>query len=375
MASRFKRMLGVIAAGSDPFVASGLSVFTSAMRQTRAGVSDTRIMLLGDSTTASFGAGATDGWAPNGYSSSLSVLLAQSFNNAGICYASADAFIGNMNQTYVQKPTSDNRFNFNGSTTWSTTSESLGTAHWMSAGTDRMDYSPAATCDTLDVRTMIRNGTSVPNAGIIAVYMDDTTLLGTINNKTAGSDTYTTTTFTFAAGVHKFSFVKQSGVNAYVHSAYPRLSSRKELSILVGARPSGTADTIALETFPWSGLNAMRTFQPHLTIICIGLNDVPALTAQATVESALTRSVAAARETGDALLVIPNSRNSPANETTIFGYIQNVATAQSVPLIDRRTAIGTYSQAVAANLMYDTTHPNAAGYALINAQQFARITT
>lgn len=339
------------------------------MRATQRGVANTRIVLLGDSTTAGFGSGATDGWAPAGYPNTPGPLLAAKLNAAGI-NASAAAFFGTGSRSTVSQPTFDSRFTFD-EATWAGVNESLGNALWRNTGVLNMNYAPTASFDTLEVRTATFN---VAEAGVLGVYIDSVQV-GTINCRAATNplQAYVTQTYKVAAGVHTVAFKKESGTAAYVHSAYPYLSTKKEVSIFIGGRPSAAAVTVADDVNPWASLNVIRALQPHLTMICVGLNDYPTPTPQVTFEDAVTRMVAAAKASGDALLVIPNSRNSAVNEAIVNGYLQNVSSQTNTPIIDRRVAIGTFAAATAGSLMFDGVHPNAAGYALIAAYEAARL--
>lgn len=351
--------------GAPAFVATGLPAWSAAVNAMKAGTRNAKIMCLGDSTTFGYGAGSTGGIA-DGYPLSYPQRLRAKLDAMGL-RARAQNYIGNMNQSPANLASFDTRLVFTG--TWSMTSEALGTQMFLATtNSEPLTFSPTEQFDTVEFRTMRRN---LAQAGTIQILLDGA-VIDTINLNNA-TDIYIVKTYNVPLGVHTLGVQKSAGTQGYAHSFSAWNSAAKEITVITGARPSGTAETICLETFQWSGLNALKTFTPDLTIINGILNNLAAPN-QATIEDALTRAVAAARVSGDALLVIPNATSNTTQMNIVYPYVQNVATATNCPIIDLRTVLGTYAQASAAGRMFDTVHPNAAGYEIIAEYIFQRIT-
>lgn len=70
--------------------------------------------------------------------------------------------------------------------------------------------------------------------------------------------------------------------------------------------------------------------------------------AQAGYESSHIRMIDTFHLSGDVMEFMSNSRNSIASETTIYGYLQNLAAAQESVLGDWRVPAGAYAPAQAS---------------------------
>jgi hypothetical protein len=113
-----------------------------------------------------------------------------------------------------------------------------------------------------------------------------------------------------------------------------------------------------------------------LTIINLGINDWENAVSTTTFNTNMQAIITAAKLAGDVLLATPNTTNgtaSIATQATYVAKIQTLATSNSVKLVDLWTNV--FGGVVQPSLMFNSLHPNVAGFAAIAAAYKTALTT
>lgn len=126
------------------------------------------------------------------------------------------------------------------------------------------------------------------------------------------------------------------------------------------------------QTSDWTGTGFVTKFQqatldtPDVAFVSLGVVDSGSAVALATYESRLTTVVNNCTALGASVILLAEPQPSSVALATWKTYVNsqyNVADALDLPLIDTTHRMGDYTIANGFGLMYDTTHPNAKGYA------------
>lgn len=326
--------------GAPAFNVPGLPLYSAAVQNTLAGISDTDIIGWGDSLTAGTGSEnvGTNGLRIHSYMAAMAAL----FNAHGIpaICSSLNASNGRSLALYLAY---NPDVSFSATTGWTTTGNSFGGGLFNSTVIgERMTWAPPEQQDKFEVIFNVQASSGVMGVYIDNVLVDSVNLVGT---PALLKKTYTTA----SVAVHTIGFEKLSGAGGVsVSQVIQRNSAQKRVNLLNAGWGGANAATISQNSAATHPVQVVTLMAPHLSLIVSTMNDFPTPTAQASFEASHNRMVDTGQLSGDVLEFMSNSRNSIANEAIIYGYLQNVATAQGITLGDWRVPVGTYAQAQAS---------------------------
>ncbi len=376
---------GATVAPNNQFEIPGLPTWSAAVRAQRSGMRPARVLCLGDSTTAGFGAYATSA-VTNDKAGSYPTQLAQILAARGTPASWAN-WIGNGNTP--QFNTYDHRVAFTTGWGLSNADTPLSVGHTLGGfalrtgvtqGQGKLTFDTISAVDTVEVYFLMRApavassfvGFTVDVDGVdfgtyITSFDNDNpggiikvTVPTALGRRTIGIRSYATTDRVYCLGMIGYD------------------SSAKEASVVnCGWGTSRAADWNNSHNRAWSPLKSLERLDPDLCILNLGINDSiqdsPAIAAQRVQKEAYMRDmqaiIDACRSSGsDVLLVVPNQiGNQYAGYLDRFvPFIQELASRNGLPLVDIQGVLGsTWEIANAAGYMRDSAHPNAAGYEVI----------
>ncbi|WP_084460989.1 SGNH/GDSL hydrolase family protein [Curvibacter gracilis] len=321
-----------------------------AIAKTLAGVSDTRILMGGDSTT--YGVGAVIG------STSLPALLA---NRLAVRLP-----VPVINNLIIPQaptsPTSDSRitigsgwsyggnYGFGSNASWQATSGAsgnLGFTYSAWANKIRIYYLRNSGLGgfTPTINSVALTAQSAAGAGGVGVY--EATF--TRSNSITGSIAQTTVGTLFILGIEFFDTTQKC---IYIGNA--------------GVAGATAADWNAGGL--WASNPMIAAYAPNHSIAMFGINESAQGVTAAAYNAAMTTLAATLAGYGDVDLMTPFQSDPTIGRDTLqtqyLSQLQQISAANGYRLIDVRATLGSYAAANAASLMWDQSHPNAAGYAL-----------
>jgi lysophospholipase L1-like esterase len=328
-----------------------LPKFRLAMARTLDGVSDTKILVPGDSTAD--GVGGSTMATVTAFSSwpwRVSTLLNSRIPSAPGLAKVPSAFDGTAHDTRWVLGTGWSILSGYG---WGSSGLATGTAP---AGTLVFQHvSTEPIYDTYDVWYTLGAGNGTIHVTATGGATSDIpTVAGSqsVNKVTvvAGSASATNAITISATGGAVFI----SGVDSY-------LSTTRRVRVSNAGVPGSTSTQWALDVGV-TGLPHIRAYAPDLTVLPIGINDARDSVSPATLQANLAAIIVAAQLSGDAVLMtMPPSSGAPY--TTFEPQYQAVYKALSVtynvPIID---IYGRFGGTWQTAFMFDALHPNNAGY-------------
>jgi hypothetical protein len=351
--------LGIAATGLYNWKSTNTVKIRKAIADTLAGLASTRIIEIGDSTTAGVadvpaGAGAAL-WnlsPPALLSRAIQAMLNNSL--VGVPQSS----FGDMGFTdYSYLGTYDTRVVRGAG--WVAGALTLGGAGPANTTTTNAITYTFPNCDTFDLY-YIRNG----GFGTFNYNVDggSNTL---INADSGGGNSIAKITIAAGSlGSHTLSIARASGT-VYLVGVESRNSAIQGVSVWNMGSSGKTSDYFTTTANSWGALTALKGFAPNLTIINLGINDrrdpngpVPLATTIANLQTIIT----GAKISGDVLLLDPAASDATAapldRQATMSAALRALAFTNDIPFMSVPERFGLYSVANANGLMSDTLHPN-----------------
>lgn len=377
---------------STSFDVQRLPIWSAAVRAQRSGQRNARILCLGDSTTAGFGANASSAVTndrANSYPTHLANVIAGKGYPANWC-----SWIGNGNTP--QFSTYDYRITFG--TGWGLsnqdTPQSVGYTVGGFAlrtgtvvGQTKLNFDTTTAVDTVEIYTMMRAPGTSSNQPAFVVSVDDidtTSIVVAYDTSNPGG--LMKTTISVPRGRRKIS-IRASGTtdNIYCIGMVGYDSAVKEVTVLNGGWGGSKAtDWNSLQARAWSPLQAIPVINPDLCILNLGINDsisnhplngLPPTQGDAYMRD-MQAIIDAVRSSGsDIMLVMPNQIGFELAGylDRFYPYMQELADRNALPVMDIRQVLGsTFDIAYNAGYIRDRAHPNSAGYLKI-AQALANV--
>jgi lysophospholipase L1-like esterase len=334
---------GMAAASLNAVVS--LPKYALASRHTQIGTAYTRILFIGDSTTAGIGDSteATQPWL-NSFPTNL-------------------VKAGNSPRTLVTiglgvATTPDTRWTIGSG--WALTSVGLGVGG--------ICYQGTAPTESLVY-------TSTVNADSYYVYYAVGPSVGTYTFTATGGTPVVVKGARFANGVRRTLVTAASAstsntltvlgtiTQTFVYGVEPIVSTQK--SVLVGNAgvPGSTSSIWVQNPTTFGSIPFIRAFAPALTVVSLGINDATVSTPIPTYTANLQLLITAAKATGDVILMtMPPSQGSPYTtiEPQYVAATKSLAITNNIPIIDTFAFFGgAYNTPLMAG---DAWHPNNSGY-------------
>jgi lysophospholipase L1-like esterase len=349
---------------STRFNVIGLPTWSAAVRAQKAGKRNARILCVGDSTTAGFGANGAS-MVNNDKANSYPTLLAGILTARG-SKASWSSFIGNAS-TLVQN-TYDNRivtgasWNYGANTAGGFTQRSSGTA-------TAFTFTPTEQWDTAEIY-VFKGEVTAQNAIIAGIDGVDKATISTMYYNASPGYVFPDIIGGVSPGVHVLNL---RGVHAtgavHVLGAIAYNSTVKEITVVNAGWSGGRSIDWSSGTEAFSPTPVIAPYNPDLVILNLGINDANGSVVESAYMAQMQTIINGIKATGaDILFVIPNACDPSFMSTRLESLslqMLELINRNSLKYIDLRATLGTYAQAVAAGWMRDGAHPNAAGYAKI----------
>lgn len=261
--------------------------FANAVANVLAGTGYAKVLCAGDSTTWGKGGGGSNPPVDTSYPARLKELI----QSAGVpcsfglnCYGNADP--ADARWTVGSGWAIRGALTGFGNTSLQAVSGALGT----------VSFAPGYLCDAADIYYAQNNG-----LGAVSVSVDDgeSTAL-----PTAGGAGIAKATITFPSGSgHNIVFSAPTGGDWYLCGVDCYDSTSKNVRVSVSGVSGSNSGNWADSSNGFSALNAIRKYEPDLTIISLGINDARFNTPVSGWAPNIAAIISAAQESGDVLLV------------------------------------------------------------------------
>lgn len=320
-------------ASMQPQSAFAASKWFNALSRVRMGTGNAKLLCVGDSTTAGFGATRASSWPS----------LVQQRLNLDIAAVPGLAIGMGLDVDSARWSYGDWTFNFGPG----------GSGLYANAGSGAdAVFTPGITVDTIDVWWFQGAG-----KGSFVVTIDGAPQ--TPIDTTGGSGIYQKTTYTVPVGnSHTIALQLPTGnpVNILGVDAY--LSSKNSVRVANWGVSGSITDTWVNAFY---SLNAISSYAPDLTIVMLGINDSANGVSVDTWSSNMTAIINEAKKSGDVIVmsVFPSNATMVDSQRLYRDRAQVLAAELDAGFIDLMDKIGAYSEDTYA----DALHPNARGYA------------
>lgn len=337
-------------------------------RRIKAGGLDGTVLNIGDSTTRGQAGGTNptgtgSNVTPNGeHAGSYPVQLASMLATGGLAASKANFCGAGAYSTLAKLALADPRLVIPAD--WINTNFSMGGATLQSPNTvtTTLEFTPVESFDTIDVYYV---GSS--SSGTMAVSVDGGAALDTFATTNATAGLYKRT-ISCVLGTHTLKIVRTAGGAIYVAAVILRNSTAQSINV-INAGWQGTAASHWANPSPaWGAYQAISVFDPDLTVINLGINDVGLGTSISSFTTNMTSIITAARAGGGDVVLIKfvesnNTTRPLATQQLYWDVIVSLADTYDCPLVMAADRVGSWEDANADGFMYDDFHPRAAGYA------------
>lgn len=337
---------------------STMSKWRRAVARTRANVADSKILCLGDSTTAGQGAATIAGAYPRVLESILGGVVPV----GAIAIPQSTGFAPADDRVVRGTGWTINSAGIVAGGSWTATTAAVG---------DLVITLPQ-TFDTITVTFWRR-----ADGGTSQINVDGGANLGA-GIVTAGADGMATATFNCAHGTHVINIKPPTVNTVWIMSVQATSSTTKRVYVGNGGRPGALASTYVADGDPTDPDTTIPLLAPDLSIISFGINDAfTGGVSKTTAEfgAAMATVAGYCKQSGDVILMPPVLSSLPPGRN--IAYTTNEPLYRTVDyvlagllgygVIDWQTRLGPHAAASAAGFMADTVHPNEAGYGDIAA--------
>jgi lysophospholipase L1-like esterase len=345
---------------------NGLPLWDAALVARAAGLRNAKILLIGDSTFAGYGASGISGYNNNAVASNIASDLASAFN--ATIPSQQSSFFGNGNNQATPNITSWDARMVQGAG-WAANGTTVG-GKWFqnNSDTSSLSFTPTQAFDTIDVYWVEGGGN-----GTFTVNVDGGATLATVNTSVSPFNLIRKTTISVPGGLTTHTInLQRNGVGGLVifQGMDTYNSAQKIISVWNGAGAGDKSVSYIQATNPGDYLNFAKFLTPDLCVISSEINDWNALTSIATYTSQLQTIISACKQSGDVILVTaPAEATVLASQATQDQYnaaYAQLAASNNIPIMITTSIDANWSSYTAANAagrMFDQTHPNGPGYA------------
>jgi len=344
---------GMAANGDAPYVPS----FLAKLNKVRAGAAtNVKVVLIGDSTTAGYGATSNTNWAGD-KALSPSVLIANRLMAAGVPAYDAGWYglgTGSASTLTLYDP----RVTYGGGWSQYYSANCLGGGFMQSSSsTDTLTFSPGFPYNTIEVYYAVSsgNGSFTLSSG--------TTVTGTVS--TSGSPGIGKQTYAVSLTSNPINIQATSTTACFIAGVLCYNTNTPGILFINASQGGATTGNI----ITGSGFNAegsITALSPDLSIINMMINDCNnGSTTSSTYQSNLSTIVTYCQNYGSVMLATPVPAGATTYLTNAASFLtatKAVATTDTCSLVDVSTLMPSYSVQNTLGLRFDSLHPNAAGY-------------
>lgn len=346
---------------SDPDEPPILWNWRAAVGNVRGAVSRGKLVFMGDSTTAGYGAGTGGTGMLNAARARCFPVRTAQILDRGFVETNADTIWGSQNyDSLVTYNAYDPRVVLG--TGWSMAGGgTLGDNFFRFTGgaTGTLAFTPTLSFDKIEVWYYRASG-----QGSFTVNVDGGASLGTVD--TDGATGFVSTTLTCSAATHTINLNAQADGDIYIGGVVPYLSTETGIDVIVAGWSGAFAATMD-DAGAFGPLTALRALAPACTVINLTINDSNAGTDLAAYTAAMELIIAAAQESGDVILMVgPPSNTAAATNGQLDDYIavlNTLALRYGCVVVDLKERWGSYDAVQSYFPYVDTLHPRAAAYA------------
>lgn len=340
-----------------------------ALAATLAGTTNSRILIIGDSTSA--GIQTASGGS---YLRTTSTLLGKML--AAFVPVNCNSAFGNPERVGGATFTTYDPRWVTAGTAWATLgifASAGGNAMSNSTTLETVSFTPtdpltgaAYPFDSFDIYSATNTG-----YGTWTVNVDGGAALATVND--AGTRALRKTTVSCAAGTHTIN-IQRTGVGGqvYIIGIVPRLTTAKKVEILNIAAGSYTIGDLAGSAGDFTTGGVIDNIAAHLSIIDIGINDRRLAAYTSAFDTGLQTLITRCKATGDVILCLPSASSltasaytTQANQDAFDDAITRLAASNGCMLFSKRNLLGTYEVAQPLGWYSDTLHPSVDAYGAI----------
>jgi len=333
--------------------------FRAAVAKTQAGLSNTTILEIGDSTTRGSGAATLDAGARQ---LAPTDVLARRLIDAGIS-ANVSSQIGGSGVTLVA-----DLANYN-----PTVSVGAGWSFQAVASISQR-LTNSTTVNPIDFTPLDAAGAPLVFDTIEVYYIQYVSYARLTIGVDGGAAAFTSTpangpivekaTATVALGTHTVNIAKHAADAAKIMTVigWVCYDSTKKQVLCLNAGIAGKAiGTMGSNPGYTTAFSEIEIIQPHLSIINCCINDSGALTNTSTYRSLLQGLITKCLLYGSVILR-PGNPVQPRDMEPYLSINRELASANNIPIIDLSDMYGDYNTYNDLGMMYDLLHPNNIGY-------------
>jgi lysophospholipase L1-like esterase len=343
--------------GFSNYTASSLSAWKTARNAAVAGSSNARVLLIGDSETAGYGANNNVSNITNGWPAQLAPLV-----GGGI--GSISSTIGWLHNG--EGLNSDSRVSFGG---W--TNETAGVIgaeqiYIAASPATAATFLPTNNVDTFVVYSYIESGFDTLDVAI------NGTPVGTVNQNGTPGNNVTNNAFTATLGSNTIGFTDgTNGSYVDVLGVYTYNSAVKEISLMnAGWNGASAATWVGASNqfgFTWSygSVGFLNQLNPALIIIQLGANDCNGSISIPSFTSNMQTLITIAKSSNASVMIASDVPVESKDCSSYGTAMQSLAVVNNIPFMDFFQNFGSWANANTNGWMFDGLHPNSTGYGVM----------
>lgn len=325
----------------------------------RAGTADTRVLIIGDSTTIGVNAAGV-AQVPNEYQSVAATLTRGGLATQENSFFGFSAGIGS-------RPAADARLSLSGWIRDTSLSTMGGTIMYATAAGQAFTFTPTNQCDRFRVFYTVYGASAQVTVQATGGTSKTIYSAASTNGTQFASTVYYADVSAASLGSNAVTLTYASGSGTFYVLGIEAWDSTKKQCIFVNAGWWGglTADFVgtAYNFSPGNFLNNYPSGYYDLVILKAGINDCNNSVPLATYKSRLGTIVTAALAKGaDVIIETDNPYTGSSNFVNYAGVMRDLADENSLVFIDQNDRLESYTVANSLGFMSDGLHPSVAGY-------------
>ena len=345
---------------SGKTLATALPNFRAAMGKVSAGMANSAIVLVGDSTTRGTGSNnsASGNWFANAMPTKLTSLLNTQYSSTGISF-DCQSFIGTGGTSFDVSST-DPRMSVGSG--WVFTSQTSGGAFYSANGvTGNLAFTPIGSVDTMIIYY-------AKGVGFGKFHYNTDGGSNTIVDTSNASNALGTVTINPALGTHTVNINWDSVASVFIIGVVAYNSANSGVRVInAGSGSSKVADWNLTPSTAWGPMKSASSFGSSLIILALAINDWNAGTALSTYQTNYQTLITQFLTVGDVILWTgfasdPSTHASVATQQSYVNVAYSLAASNGLILVDTWAREGAFATYNPLGIGYDGVHLNGAGY-------------